>query len=128
AAIHHVDVRALPPRWARPTSALEEVDRWAALMTRAQDGRLPALARRSARALAATAPERHPMSVQHGDFQTNNVLFAGGRVTGVVDWELAGIGHPLLDLAWLMLFCDPSCWAPDHRARLRVAVAPERLA
>jgi prepilin-type processing-associated H-X9-DG protein len=128
AAVHRLDARELLGGWAAPTPIADEVARWAALLERAHDGRAPAAARRLAEALACAAPARHPMAIQHGDFQTNNVLFADGRVTGVVDWELAGIGDPLLDVAWLMLFCDPACWAPDQRARLRVVVAPEEIA
>jgi aminoglycoside phosphotransferase (APT) family kinase protein len=40
----------------------------------------------------------------HGDFHLANVLFSplGPELAAVVDWEMATIGDPLLDLAWLL--------------------------
>lgn len=35
----------------------------------------------------------------HGDWGANNLLVAGGRVTGLLDWEAAAIGDPLYDVA-----------------------------
>lgn len=34
----------------------------------------------------------------HGDWGSNNLLVADGRVTGVLDWEAASIGDPLQDV------------------------------
>jgi aminoglycoside phosphotransferase (APT) family kinase protein len=40
-----------------------------------------------------------PRTAVHGDFWFGNVLTAGGRVTGVVDWELGvATGEPVRDL------------------------------
>jgi aminoglycoside phosphotransferase (APT) family kinase protein len=36
----------------------------------------------------------------HGDAGLHNVLWAG-RITALLDWEWAGCGEPLLDLAWV---------------------------
>ncbi len=41
----------------------------------------------------------------HGDFRMGNLMVAGDRVTGVLDWELAHIGDPVEDLGWL---CVPA--------------------
>jgi aminoglycoside phosphotransferase (APT) family kinase protein len=40
----------------------------------------------------------------HGDFHLANVMFSpsGPELVAVVDWEMATIGDPLLDLAWLL--------------------------
>lgn len=35
----------------------------------------------------------------HGDFGANNVLTDEGRITGVLDWDLAMVGDPLYDVA-----------------------------
>lgn len=42
--------------------------------------------------------------IMHGDFHVGNVLYRhdSGDIAAVVDWELATIGDPLLDLAWLL--------------------------
>jgi aminoglycoside phosphotransferase (APT) family kinase protein len=39
----------------------------------------------------------------HGDAGPGNFLFEDGRVTGMIDWELAHAGDPLEDLGWLMM-------------------------
>ena len=42
--------------------------------------------------------EREPCLV-HGDYHYGNMLFAGSEVVAVLDWEIAELGQPLLDLA-----------------------------
>jgi prepilin-type processing-associated H-X9-DG protein len=44
-----------------------------------------------------------PPVLVHGDTGPGNFLFADGRVTAIVDWELAHLGDPMEDLAWLSL-------------------------
>ncbi|KAI8914904.1 kinase-like domain-containing protein [Powellomyces hirtus] len=45
------------------------------------------------------------VSLCHGDFKLDNVVFHNHdpRVIGVLDWELSTVGHPLSDLANLLL-------------------------
>ena len=38
----------------------------------------------------------------HGDFRPANVLVAQGRVTALLDWELAHRGDPAEDLGWYL--------------------------
>jgi aminoglycoside phosphotransferase (APT) family kinase protein len=54
--------------------------------------------------LAAHRPMRSPAGILHGDFHLANVLFtrAAPKVAAIVDWELATLGDPLLDLGWLL--------------------------
>jgi aminoglycoside phosphotransferase (APT) family kinase protein len=42
--------------------------------------------------------------IMHGDFHVANVMFshASPDVVAIVDWEMATIGDPLLDLGWLI--------------------------
>lgn len=35
----------------------------------------------------------------HGDYWNGNILWHGGEISGVIDWEDAWIGEPLLDIA-----------------------------
>jgi aminoglycoside phosphotransferase (APT) family kinase protein len=37
----------------------------------------------------------------HGDFGLHNILFTGGRLSGLLDWERAHRGNPAEDLAYL---------------------------
>src|SRR5207253_5851842 len=49
-----------------------------------------------------------PRGVAHGDFWTENLLTADGRLTGVVDWSGAAGGRlPLVDLWHLLLHSTP---------------------
>jgi aminoglycoside phosphotransferase (APT) family kinase protein len=50
--------------------------------------------------LAANQPADTPPSLIHNDFKFDNVIFDPGltEITGVLDWEMATIGDPLMDL------------------------------
>jgi aminoglycoside phosphotransferase (APT) family kinase protein len=60
--------------------------------------------------LRAHAPAESDTTIYHGDFRLGNVLLApdagpdgaDGRVAAVLDWELATIGDPLIDVAYLL--------------------------
>jgi aminoglycoside phosphotransferase (APT) family kinase protein len=59
-------------------------------------------------ALAAAVPQGGE-SVVHGDFRPGNLLYGpDGAVRAVLDWELASIGDPLVDLGWLL-----ATWTED---------------
>ena len=48
-------------------------------------------------------PVQPPVLV-HGDFWHGNTIWEHDRLTGIIDWECAGIGHPGIDLG--MQRCD----------------------
>jgi aminoglycoside phosphotransferase (APT) family kinase protein len=50
-------------------------------------------------------PAPQAPGLMHGDMHLSNVMFAGSplRLSAIVDWELATIGDPLLDLAQLTI-------------------------
>ncbi|MEO3786578.1 phosphotransferase family protein [Actinocorallia sp. B10E7] len=54
--------------------------------------------------LRANPPSTARIGIVHGDFQFANVMFAhdAPRIAGIVDWEMAALGDPLLDLAWIL--------------------------
>ncbi len=56
------------------------------------------------RQLEATRPQRFAPGLLHGDFHLANVMFAhdAPELAAVIDWELATLGDPLLDLGWLV--------------------------
>ncbi|MFV0525751.1 MAG: phosphotransferase family protein [Acidimicrobiales bacterium] len=55
------------------------------------------------------APEQGPARVVHGDYGLHNCLLGpDGRVTAVLDWEIATLGDPLADFAYaLNAWSDP---------------------
>jgi aminoglycoside phosphotransferase (APT) family kinase protein len=48
-------------------------------------------------------PTSRNTSLLHGDFKTDNLMFEGSRIKGILDWEMAAIGDPVADLAWFCL-------------------------
>ena len=55
--------------------------------------------------LRANTPAMSPPAILHGDYSFANAIFAHGeppRVAAMIDWELATIGDPLLDLGLLL--------------------------
>lgn len=54
--------------------------------------------------LAANQPAAFTPGILHGDYHIGNVLFEmdGPGLAAIVDWELATIGDPLLDLGWVL--------------------------
>jgi aminoglycoside phosphotransferase (APT) family kinase protein len=54
--------------------------------------------------LDARRPAAFVPGLLHGDFHLANVMFRhdGPELAAVVDWELATVGDPLLDLGWLL--------------------------
>lgn len=63
--------------------------------------------------LEGNRPQASASGILHGDFQLANVMFRpdSGEVAAVIDWELAALGDPLLDLGWLL-----ATW-PDANGR-----------
>jgi aminoglycoside phosphotransferase (APT) family kinase protein len=83
-----------------PMTLKGELGRWTWLMERVPQeltGHGPALAER----LSARIPADKAPVMVHGDYHFGNMLFAGQRVAAVLDWEIAELGHPLLDLCCL---------------------------
>lgn len=60
--------------------------------------------------LRRNAPEPTEPTVLHGDFRMGNLMIDASGITAVLDWELAHLGDPAQDLAYL---CTPS-WRFGH--------------
>lgn len=58
------------------------------------------------------------VTLVHGDAGPGNFLFEHGRLTALIDWELAHLGDPMEDLAWFSMRCvmEP---VPDFAAAIR---------
>jgi aminoglycoside phosphotransferase (APT) family kinase protein len=77
-----------------------EMMRWAWLMERAAPD-LTGRAGELGLLLAESVPTERTPTLVHGDYHMGNLLFHGPEVAAVLDWEIAQIGQPLLDLACL---------------------------
>jgi len=82
-----------------------QITRWLAQLASYESRELPS-AIRAAEWLRIHRPPDQPSALFHGDYKLDNVLFAPEsppRIAAVVDWEMAGIGDPLVDLAWALI-------------------------
>jgi aminoglycoside phosphotransferase (APT) family kinase protein len=92
------------------------------------------LVRVAARVLAATVPasDERP-SLVHGDVGAGNFMVEDGRVTAMIDWELAHVGDPHEDMAWLWMrgahtsFGDPRQRLAEYEGAAGRSIDPERL-
>jgi aminoglycoside phosphotransferase (APT) family kinase protein len=85
-----------------PVGLEAEMLRWLWLMNRAPE-ELTARAGELGGRLAARVPAERRPTLVHGDYHYGNMLFRGPEVVAVLDWEIAQIGQPLLDLGCLCI-------------------------
>lgn len=121
-ALHTMPAEAMPPGGRTPQ---EEAQHW--LDVSRDSEAMPALVailEDLARRPPATSGAPTPV---HGDPKHGNCLFDGGRLTGLLDWEMAQVSEPLLDLGYILMFHDqgeaslanagfelPGWWSPER--------------
>jgi len=124
AAIHAVDWEACGLGDLAHTDdyLAHQIDRWREQLASYGGRPLPESERISAWLEARRPADRVP-TLCHGDYKLDNVLFAPDappRLLAVVDWEMASIGDPLVDLAWALIFHP----GPEGTMRLGMAKEP----
>lgn len=111
AALSQVDPRSVPFYDARKAEGwlTRQVRRWSAQLDSYRQfdgyrGLAPDSVARISAWLSAHQPATSNVGIIHGDFHLANVLVRPntGTVAAIVDWELAAIGDPLLDLGHLL--------------------------
>ena len=99
--LHAVDYTAAGlGDFGKPTGYIErQVTGWSKRYLDSRTDDIPALTE-SAAWLAAHLPAEGPPALIHNDFKFDNVIFdpALESITGVLDWEMATVGDPLMDL------------------------------
>jgi aminoglycoside phosphotransferase (APT) family kinase protein len=125
AALHAVDYSAVGlGDFGRPEGYVaRQVNGWAGRYLAARTDDLPDMDA-VATWLAGRIPAERGAAVIHNDFKFDNVMLSASdpsRIVAVLDWEMATIGDPLMDLG-----CVLSYWAdPDDPEPLRaVALGP----
>jgi aminoglycoside phosphotransferase (APT) family kinase protein len=82
-----------------------QVDRWLGFLAEYQFRELPGITE-AAEWLRHNQPTRYEPGIMHGDYQFANVMFRHGtpaKLAAIVDWEMATVGDPLLDLGWVLV-------------------------
>lgn len=102
------------PRWRAQLDGYAKFEGWSGLAA------LPDVERICAW-LDANRPSTMQPGLIHGDFHLANVMFRpdAPELAAIVDWELATLGDPLLDLGWLT-----ATWRDPAEGEQRVAVTP----
>jgi len=101
-AVHRMPVQAMP---AAPRSIKDEAEHWLAV---AEDAEAPRALVEVLRDLVQRPPAASgPPTAIHGDPKHGNCLWdRSGRLLALLDWEMAGVSDPMLDLGYIMQFYD----------------------
>lgn len=113
---HLADLHALDPAsvgladFGRPEGYLaRQVATWRRQLDASRSRPLPGLDR-LADQLGQAVPESARTAVVHGDYRLDNVLVVGSgdrpRVSAILDWEMATLGDPLVDLGIFALYWE----------------------
>lgn len=105
----------------RPEGFLErQVEGWARRWARARTDDLPQI-ERAITYLRDTVPEPLPPTVVHNDYKLDNVMLDPDdpdRLVAVLDWEMATVGDPLVDLGLSLVYWQQLSTPPDEQTEL----------
>jgi aminoglycoside phosphotransferase (APT) family kinase protein len=119
AALHAVDVNRV--KLGKPAGFLErQVTGWAERFARAQTETLPQMDQ-LIRWLGDRLPASPAPTLVHNDYKLDNMMLHPGdpvRVEAVLDWEMATVGDPLVDLGCVMCYWPEAGDPPVRRDAL----------
>lgn len=127
AGIHAIDTESALADWNAGRDPDAEIEHWARVLRKTEDTAWLQLGLEVRDLLHETRPAEIPIGLVHGDYYSNNWVFDGPRLSGVVDWEGASIGPSLIDLGWVYMIYEPESWGPTRRASMAGQPAPEHL-
>jgi aminoglycoside phosphotransferase (APT) family kinase protein len=125
AALHNTDhVAAGLGEYGRPGNYFErQVARWTK-QYRASETEHMEVVERLIDYLGQTVPEQTRVSVVHGDFRIDNMIFhkTEPRVIALLDWELSTLGDPLADFSYFLM-----SWVtePEGRSGVKGMAGPD---
>ncbi len=107
AAIHRVDLTAtgLADYGPGDNYFRRQIDRWTTQYRASETGEIAAMDALAAALDAACPADDGQVSLVHGDYRIDNLLYAPDRpeIRAVLDWELSTLGHPFADLAGVIM-------------------------
>ncbi len=125
AALHNTDhVAAGLGEYGRPGNYFErQVARWTK-QYRASETEHMEVVEQLIDYLGRTVPEQTRVSVVHGDFRIDNMIFhkTEPRVIALLDWELSTLGDPLADFSYFLM-----SWVtePEGRSGVKGMAGPD---
>jgi aminoglycoside phosphotransferase (APT) family kinase protein len=109
-----------------PATPESDLARWSGLLQRGAP-ELQATSASLVDALAARLPDPAPPVLVHGDYHYGNLIFRDGKVAAIVDWEIAQLGDPLLDVGCLAVATLRRRYAPEPNPTGSVEIALSEL-
>ena len=105
AAIHAVDLNAAGLSDFGPTGSYfdRQIGRWSKQYRASETERVEAMEALMARLAEAPPEDDGRVTLVHGDYRIDNLIWRGDAVAAVCDWELSTLGHPLADVAQLVM-------------------------
>lgn len=106
AELHRVDLEAIGlGDLGRPDGFVErQVSGWTQRWERARHEDVPAM-EEVARRLGSSVPAPQAVALLHNDFKLDNTMVGSdGRIVAVLDWDMATIGDPLVDLGTMLAY------------------------
>lgn len=104
AALHNVDIDTVGlADYGKPGNYFaRQIGRWTKQYRASETDTVESMERLIEWLPAALPPDDGQVSLVHGDFRLDNLMFhpTEPRIIGVLDWELSTLGHPLADLAY----------------------------
>ena len=131
ARLHGVDVVAAGlSDYGKPGNYFQrQIDRWTRQYRGAQTEEIPEM-ERLIETLPGAIPPDEAVSVAHGDYRLENVMFhpTEARIIAVLDWELSTLGHPLADIAYgcILYHSASESWGTLDGVDLRAAGIPSQ--
>ncbi|RHW16638.1 phosphotransferase family protein [Sphingomonas gilva] len=125
AALHTTDhVAAGLQDYGKPGNYFErQVARWTKQYRMSETEHMPEV-ERLIEFLPATVPEQTRISIVHGDYRIDNMIFHAEEphVLAVLDWELSTLGDPLADFSYFLM-----SWVtqPEGRSGVMGRTGPE---
>jgi aminoglycoside phosphotransferase (APT) family kinase protein len=102
ARLHRLPIARIPSGTVPELGYLDVVDRWQAVYEERRLVRDP-VTEEGFQWLRDRVPGDEQRGVVHGDYRIGNALVEGGRLTALLDWELAYVGDVRFDLGYLAL-------------------------
>lgn len=115
ARIHHFDWKHSLADWETPIDLEKDIARWERVYRQAPEADWIRRVEHLRAHLIDSRPEPIDIGLFHGDYQPGNCLYVDQTLTGIIDWELSGIGPQLIDVGWLCMVADGATWTDSWK-------------